>query len=198
MKKSKLITSILLFLVVFTLVGCNSDEEETNSPESEEQLNMDSEENMDEESSHMGMNHSGSGEVPNDLQVAENPTYEVGSRAIIQTDHMEGMQGAEATIVGAYSTTAYVITYTPTTGDALVENHKWVIHEELENAKKSALEAGAEVTLDAEHMEGMDGATAEVDSAEETTVYMVDFIPTTGGEVVKNHKWVTEAELSAE
>ncbi|MGV2448111.1 UNVERIFIED_CONTAM: DUF1541 domain-containing protein, partial [Bacillus sp. ATCC 13368] len=28
------------------------------------------------------------------------------------------------------------------------------------------------------------------------TVYMVDFTPTSGGEEVKNHKWVTESELS--
>jgi hypothetical protein len=42
----------------------------------------------------------------------------------------------------------------------------------------------------------MKGATAEIDSAEKTTVYMVDFTPTTGGEEVKNHQWVTESELS--
>lgn len=34
----------------------------------------------------------------------------------------------------------------------------------------------------------MNGATAEVDSAEETTVYMSDFTPTTGGEEVENYK----------
>jgi len=50
------------------------------------------------------------------LQEAENPTFEVGSQAIIETDHMEGMKGAEATIVGAYDTTAYAVTYTPTDG----------------------------------------------------------------------------------
>ncbi len=46
-------------------------------------------------------------------------------------------------------------------------------------------------------MKGMDGAKAIIDSAEPTTVYMVDYTPTTGGEPVKNHKWVTESELSA-
>jgi hypothetical protein len=46
-------------------------------------------------------------------------------------------------------------------------------------------------------MEGMKGATAEIDSAEETTVYMVDYTPTNGGEEVKNHKWVTESELTS-
>lgn len=49
--------------------------------------------------------------------------------------------------------------------------------------------------MNADHMEGMNGATAVIDSAEQTTVYMVDFT-STSGEEVKNHKWVTESELS--
>lgn len=44
-------------------------------------------------------------------------------------------------------------------------------------------------------MNGMKGAKAEIDSVEKSTVYMVDYTPTTGGEVVENHKWVTESEL---
>ena len=77
----------------------------------------------------------------------------------------------------------------------LVENHKWVIHEELEGPGEAPLEPGTEVTLDADHMKGMDGATAVIESAEDTTVYMLDFTTTTG-EKVENHKWVTESELS--
>lgn len=57
---------------------------------------------------------------------------------------------------------------------------------------------GAEVVLEADHMKGMDGATATIDSAEKTTVYMIDYVPTTGGEKMTNHKWVTENELSNE
>ncbi|PUB03419.1 uncharacterized protein DUF1541 [Paenisporosarcina sp. OV554] len=52
------------------------------------------------------------------------------------------------------------------------------------------------VTIEADHMVGMEGAAAEIDSAELTTVYMVDYTPTSDGEVVKNHKWVPESELS--
>ncbi|MUK89211.1 DUF1541 domain-containing protein [Ornithinibacillus sp. L9] len=111
---------------------------------------------------------------------------------------MQGMEGAEATIVGAFDTTVYTISYTPTNGGERVENHKWVIHEELVDADKEPLEPGTEVTVDADHMEGIEGATATIDSAEETTVYMVDFVPTTGGEEVTNHKRVIESELSAE
>lgn len=73
---------------------------------------------------------------------------------------------------------------------------KWVIHEEFPEAGEELLEPGTEAVTDAAHMEGMKGATAEIDSAEKTTVYMIDFTPTTGGEKVTNHKWVTESELS--
>lgn len=79
----------------------------------------------------MDMNHSSSSEVPKGLKVAANPKFQVGSKATIQADHMKGMKGAEATIVGAYDTTAYIISYTPTTGGPKVENHKWVIQEEI-------------------------------------------------------------------
>ncbi|MGM0875720.1 MAG: YdhK family protein [Bacillota bacterium] len=200
MLKKPVILSLLtaLFLV---LGACSNDNDENtedtanteNTGETENEENTEDMESMD----HSDMNHSSSGEAPEGLKEAENPTYEVGSKAIIETGHMEGMKGAEATIVGAYDTTAYAISYTPTNGGERVENHKWVIHEEIPDAGKEPLEPGTEVTIDASHMTGMDGATAEIDSAEQTTVYMIDFTPTTGGEEVKNHKWVTESELSA-
>lgn len=40
------------------------------------------------------MNHSGSGEIPDCLKEAENPTHEVGSQAAIEAGHMEGISGA--------------------------------------------------------------------------------------------------------
>jgi len=171
------------------------------SSEKDDMEGMDSK-NMDmgsesQENSMQGMDHSGSGEIPEGLAIAENPTYEVGSTFILQTGHMEGMMGAEATNVGAFDTTAYVISYTPTTGGERVTNHKWVIHEELKDVGTETLKPGSEVTVEADHMPGMDGATAEIDSAEQTTVYMIDYTPTTGGEKVTNHKWVTESELSS-
>lgn len=145
----------------------------------------------------MAMNHSSSGEVPDDLVESENPTFEVGSEAIIQANHMEGMEGATATISGAYDTTAYSVSFTPTTGGEPVEDHKWVIHEELESPGNAPLNEGDAAVMNADHMEGMDGAEATVDQAENTTVYMIDFTMTTNGEEVVNHKWVTEEELSA-
>ncbi|MBE0341079.1 DUF1541 domain-containing protein [Paenibacillus sp. 28ISP30-2] len=142
------------------------------------------------------MNHSTSSELPAGLKEAVNPAFNVGSQTIIRADHMAGMNDATATIVGAYTTTAYTVSYTPTTGGEKVTNHKWVIHEEIKDAGSEPYTPGTEVILAADHMKGMDGAKAIIDSAEPTTVYMVDYTPTTGGEPVKNHKWVTESELS--
>ncbi|MBN8200051.1 YdhK family protein [Bacillus sp. NTK034] len=189
----------LLASLLFLLGACtNANDENAENNEGTENTE-ESQDNEDMEGmDHEGMDHdmSSSGEVPEGLEEAASPTYEVGSKAIIESDHMSGMKGAEATIAGAYDTTVYTISYTPTTGGEKVEDHKWVIHEELEGVEEEPLEPGTEVTVNADHMEGMDGATAVIDSAEQTTVYMVDFTPTTGGEEVKNHKWVTESELS--
>ena len=205
MKKSLILSLLVVFFLV--LGACSTDngketgeEIEIESPESTEEENMEGTESAEEESmegmDHSEMDMSSSGDVPVGLQEAENPTYEVGSKAIIEADHMEGMKGAEATIVGAYDTTVYTISYTPTTGGERVENHKWVIHEEIKDAGEDPFKPGSEVIIEASHMEGMEGATAEIDSAEVMTVYMIDFTPTNGGEEVKNHKWVTESELS--
>ncbi|MCU1808191.1 YdhK family protein [Cytobacillus firmus] len=202
MLKMKLRNSMLFVLLtaLLLLLGACSNANDENTENNEGNENTEeSQENKDEDMEgmdHSNMDMSGSGEVPEGLEEAASPTYEVGSKAIIESDHMPGMKGAEATIVGAYDTTVYTISYTPTTGGERVEDHKWVIHEEIENAGEEPLEPGAEVTVNAEHMEGMDGATAEIDSAEQTTVYMVDFTTTTDGKEVKNHKWVTESELS--
>ncbi|ASA23232.1 YdhK family protein [Paenibacillus donghaensis] len=145
---------------------------------------------------HAGMNHSGSGEMAKVLKQAANPTYKVGSKVIINADHMPGMKDAEATVAGAFDTTAYTVSYTPTTGGDPVSDHKWVIHEELKDAASTPYEPGAEVVIDADHMEGMMGAKATIDSAEQTTVYMLNYTPVGGGELVKNHMWVTEDEIS--
>lgn len=138
---------------------------------------------------------SSSGEVPEGLKAAENPTYKIGSEAIILADHMPGMKGAVATIAGAFDTIAYSVTYYPTTGGEPVKDHKWVIHEEIQNAGEAPLSPGTEVILEADHMKGMKGAKAVIESAVDTTVYMLDFT-TTAGEKVENHKWVVESELS--
>ena len=99
-------------------------------------------------------------------------------------------------IVGAFDTTVYEVSYQPTTGSERVENHKWVTQEEIEEAQDEVIANGTEVTLKADHMEGMDDAPATIEASDKTTLYMIDYKPTTGGDTVKNHKWVTEKELS--
>lgn len=142
------------------------------------------------------MHHSGSGVVPTGLKETKKPTYKVGEQVTLQTDHMKGMDGAKATIVGAYDTTVYEVSYTPTTGGSEVKNHKWVIQEEIKEHKGESYKPGDQVILGTDHMEGMNGATATIDTTTQTTVYMVDYTPTIGGEIVKNHQWVTESELT--
>lgn len=206
MPKNKLTMGILSLLAALALSACTSgdqtqdhmdDADMPNDSAAQDGDHMD-EDDMDGDDGHMDMDHSGSGELPDGLQEAENPTFEVGSQVNIEADHMSGMNGAEATVAGAYDTTVYAISYTPTSGGDPVSNHKWVIHEELEDPGSEPLEVGDEAIVSADHMAGMDGATVTIDSAEQSTVYMIDFMPMDGGEAVTNHKWVTEAELSAE
>ncbi|MEK4029557.1 YdhK family protein [Pseudobacillus sp. FSL P4-0506] len=183
---------ILLFAALILILGACSNDKEESKKRTDNKEHTEKMEDMD----HGEMSHSSSGETPKGLKTADHPTYKVGSEAILETDHMEGMKGAKATIAGAYETTAYVVSYTPNTGGKRVENHKWVIQEEMKDAGSKTLTPGTEVTLVADHMKGMKGASAEIESAEKTTVYMVDYTSTTNGEEVKNHKWVTENELS--
>ncbi|MBD8069284.1 YdhK family protein [Bacillus sp. PS06] len=204
MKNKKILLGLASLLLVFLLAACTGNDEAT--PNESADTESDTHENMDkteeesdstEEMDHSGMHHSGSGEVPEGLVDAENPTYPVGSKVMMHAEHMPGMDGAEATVSGAFDTTVYSVTYTPTNGGEPVEDHKWVVHEELENAGVEPYKPGDEVLLNAEHMEGMKGATATIDTAKQTTVYMVDFTDTKTGEQITNHMWVTEDELSS-
>ncbi|WP_214628770.1 YdhK family protein [Paenibacillus agaridevorans] len=145
---------------------------------------------------HAGMDHSGSSGAPEGMQKASNPKFPEGSEAVITDAHMDGMKDAAAKIAGAFDTTVYTVSYTPASGGERVTDHKWVVHEEIKDAGKEPFKPGDEVVLEADHMTGMEGAAATIDSAEQTTIYMIDFTSTTTGEEVKNHKWVTEDELA--
>lgn len=145
---------------------------------------------------HSDMNHSSSGELPVGLQAAAHPTFEVGSKVRMIANHMDGMEGANASIVGAFETTVYAVSFENVHNGKKVSNHKWVIHEEIANGQEASYKIGDKVELATEHMEGMNGAEAVIDSAEKSTVYMVSYMSSTG-EQVNNHKWVTEDELKA-
>ncbi|WP_339149272.1 MULTISPECIES: YdhK family protein [unclassified Sutcliffiella] len=197
MKRRKLL-GVFTMAAAITLSGCAAGDGDEAVPNTNQANNAEEESQDGGHGVHSGMDMSGSGEVPEGLKEKENPTFELGSTATITDAHMPGMEGAEATIVGAYETTVYSISYDPTDGGERVEDHKWIIHEEVKDAQEEPYKVGDEVEVDADHMEGMQGATAIIDSAEQTTVYMVDFALTDIGEEVTNHKWVTESELSKE
>lgn len=110
---------------------------------------------------------------------------------------MPGMKNAEATVKGAYKTYAYVVSYTPTNGDKKVNNHKWVVNEEVADASENGFEKGDTVKLEGDHMASMKGAKAKIDDVKNTTVYMVDYKSTESDKMVKNHKWMTSDELKS-
>ena len=146
------------------------------------------------EEDHGGHDHpADGGPPPAGIDEAEDPTYPVGAEVILTADHMPGMDGAEATISGAFDTTAYSVSYTPTDGGEPITDHRWVVHEELVDPGQAPLPDGTEVVLDAEHMTGMQGAEATIDYSTQETVYMVDL--TVDGMDMTNHKWVTESEI---
>lgn len=114
MKSKKYVTGIVMLILVLLLSGWASNSNQKSSDKMK-----------------MGDTHSSSAEVPKGLKEANNSIFKVGSQAVVKANHMEGMYGAKATIVGAYDTTAYAVTYTPTTKGPKVKNHKWVIESEL-------------------------------------------------------------------
>lgn len=147
------------------------------------------------------MTHDDEGRLPGNIKIEREPTYKVGDDVQINATHMPGMEGAEGSVVAAFDTTAYEISYTPTDDSEPVENHRWIVQEEIAEAANqkdvdAPFEVGDEVTVEAYHMPGMEGATATIDAVNETTVYLVDYIDTESGEEVINHKWVTEDELA--
>lgn len=196
----KILRNLVIGLgIILFLGGCAARNEETTERQTEEageDKTTQAPEEKTEETEHSesmeGMHHGG--EIPDAMKEAENPEYPVGTKVILATDHMEGMEGAEATISGAYETTIYEVTYEPTNGGDPVSNHKWVVQEELKDQEGQA-KPGDTVILEAEHMEGMKGATATVDNAIQGTAYAVDYTPTNGGEPMKDHMWVTGDEV---
>ena len=173
-----------LLSVAVVLSGCAADNADEDSPAGSSQ----------EHGEHGGMDHpADGGPVPEGITEATDPTYPVGTEVTLTADHMEGMDGVTATIVGAYDTYTYSVDYTPTTGGDPITDHRWVVQEELADAGDERLADGTEVTLAAAHMDGMDGATATIASSTEETVYVVDY--EAGGMTMTNHKWVVESEI---
>ena len=144
----------------------------------------------------MDRTHSHGDPLPTDIPAAQDPRYPVGSHVRLTADHMEGMEGAEATVVGAYDTWTYAVDYTPTTGGTEVRDHRWVVQQEIRDAGSERLADGTHVTLSADHMDGMDGAHATIVSSTDEPVYIVDYT-TPDGKTVTNHRWVVQSEMES-
>ncbi|MDU3109779.1 MULTISPECIES: YdhK family protein [unclassified Corynebacterium] len=204
---------------VLVLAGCSSDDSasteasstvsETSSSvsatSSEGHDDMDDMDDADEHGGHgdqgddamAGHDHpADGGPAPEGMIAADNAKFPVGSEVQVLADHMPGMKGAEGKVVGVFTTTTYSVSYTPTDGSEPVKDHRWVVHEELENPGEAPLADGSEITINAEHMAGMKGAKGTVDYSTQEPVYMVDIDD--DGMTMKNHKWVTESELAPE
>jgi len=180
--------------VALVLAGCASgadDDQQTDPSATEEHQGHggNNAESGDEEMEHP----MDGGPAPEGIAEASEPTYPVGTEVQLTADHMEGMEGATATISGAFDTYTYSVNYTPAGGGDPVTDHKWVVQEEIEDAGDELLADGTEVTLLAEHMEGMEGVKATIASSTDETVYMVDY--ETDGMKMTNHKWVVESEI---
>lgn len=96
---------------------------------------------------------------------------------------MSGMNGADATISGAFDAYTYAIDYTRTDGGELARTHKCVVQEELEGAGEQLLANGTLKTILANHINGM-GAEVTIVSSTDETAYMVDI-----------DEWVVESEI---
>ncbi|HSK68590.1 MAG TPA: DUF1541 domain-containing protein [Candidatus Limnocylindria bacterium] len=130
---------------------------------------------------------------------AADPRFPVGTYVVLNADHMPGMMGAGGVISGAFDTVLYAINFTSAETGERMENHRWVIHEEIEGHREEPYSVGDVVTLMPGHISGMggEGVQAEIAEVVRGVAYMVDFMPTDGGEEVVNHQWLSEDELFA-
>lgn len=151
--------------------------------------------NMDGREGHADITHSTWWKIPEGLKEAKNPKFKVGDKVIINAAHNDDMQGSEGTIVGAYETTVYSISYESTDDREPKENEKWFVREEIAPLGEKKLDVGSKVIIETNREEGMLGAEGVIDTVEETVVYMVDYIDKEG-QLVKNYQWLKESELS--
>ncbi|SOC11567.1 uncharacterized protein DUF1541 [Ureibacillus xyleni] len=189
------------FVSALFLAACSTNvttKDDENGPEATNNMADTDKQVGDDEQNENAGNYEQSGlVVPEGLTESSNPKYPVGSKAIVHASHTDGMEGAEATIKAAYDTTVYSVSYTPTNGEEFEENHKWFVEGEITALGEEELDVGAEVIIDADHMDGMKGAQGTIDTVEETTVYVVDYTNSLG-ETVENHLWLKESELVSE
>ena len=164
------------------------------SMSSDKKMNMSS--SMDMSSSMSGMSGMKMDEsLPTNLKAAENPKYPVGTAITLEATHMSGMKGAQGTVAAVYDTKVYEVTYQPTNGGQKVTGHKWLTKDDFKDMKDH--KKGDKVTLESDHMPNMKGAKATITKVEDGPAYAVNYQPTTGGNMVMNHKYLVESEIQA-
>ena len=134
------------------------------------------------------------GEDLSQYKTAANPTFPIGSKVIIKSEHTQGMKDAKATVVKAYDTIAYSVAYTPADGEP-VTDAKWIINEEIIDENDVAFEVGDIVRTKAAHKKGLQGIDLTIASVRPTTAYVVDYVDTDTNKKVSNYQWVLEDEL---
>lgn len=190
----------LLFVAILTACGTNNsnDANTHNNDNAVESGTNGTSEDVDEATDTLvadeSTNQATPSEIPEGIKEAENPKFKVGDQVTIHAEHEEGMKGSVGIVQGAYDTIVYSVSYTPTHGDFREENHKWIVHEELQGLDEKMLVPGSEVIIESDQEEGMLGAEGEVDTAEKTIVYMVAYTATDGKQF---KKWFKESELTA-
>lgn len=200
---SKLLLVTMTLLSVLLLSACGWGDKEKNEPTeagADVTNNLEgTDKQVGEEAADESVEHAGhaEGQLPEGLKESEKPRFPVGSTAVINASHTDGMEGAIATIKGAYETTVYSVSYTPTNGAPFDENHKWFVEGEISGMGDGEIAVGSDVIINVNHQEGMLGAEGSVDTVEDTTVYVVDYTNSLG-ETVTNHMWLKESELQTE
>src|SRR5699024_10157634 len=114
MNKLTLMTRLTLGAAVgaLALTSCAGTGEDVTDPESTPSLDQTHTDNSTSDS-HAHHHYPDGGPPPAGIQEAENPRYQVGEEVILQADHMPDMDGAVATISGAFDTSTYFVSYTP-------------------------------------------------------------------------------------
>lgn len=133
-----------------------------------------------------------------DYTTADNPTFPINSKVVINSDATKGLKGATGTVVAAFDTIAYSVSYTPSTGNAQVRDYKWIVNEELVDENDVAFHVGDKVVTSAQHQPGMKDTEVTIESVRPTTVYIVDYVDTDANKKVNRYKWLVEDELSKE
>lgn len=186
--------TLLSLSSVLLLAACAGDSDDSSTPEVDQQT----EDIIEEaEPSREAGQEDGDPVIPDGMLPAVNPTYFKGDPVILTAEHLPGMSGAEAEIVDAFDTIAYSVSYEDADTGEAVDHHKWVVHEELGEAdhQEEAFSIEDQVTLEASNLPGMQGQAARIEEVLETTVYVVDYQPTDGGEAIQNYQWITEEEM---